>query len=220
MWEYDYSTLCHGIKGHKYIRKERGNNGKWNYIYPDDLKRKENITNYSKIQSNVGRSIEEQKRSEEKQRKEENARKIHEERMKNDQGYRLSFAEKQRKYNKTQSDTGRSIEEQKRFEDYARRKLGSDVSKKIGADGLKEFVSISKELNDISTRLENLQVDIDLRLEEEEIPAAKIKEKYLKKKISRCDEKLKELGSKYNIGGANEINRLYKVAREMWMALL
>lgn len=36
MWEYNYDYLCHGIKGHKYIDRQMGKNGKWIYTYPGD----------------------------------------------------------------------------------------------------------------------------------------------------------------------------------------
>lgn len=36
MWQYNYDYLCHGIKGHKYIDRKMGKNGKWIYTYPGD----------------------------------------------------------------------------------------------------------------------------------------------------------------------------------------
>lgn len=36
MWEYNYDYLCHGIKGHKYIDRKMGKNGKWIYTYPGE----------------------------------------------------------------------------------------------------------------------------------------------------------------------------------------
>lgn len=33
MWQYNYDYLSHSIKGHKYIDRKMGKNGKWQYIY-------------------------------------------------------------------------------------------------------------------------------------------------------------------------------------------
>lgn len=36
MWQYNYDYLCHGIKGHKYIDRKMGKNGRWIYTYPGE----------------------------------------------------------------------------------------------------------------------------------------------------------------------------------------
>lgn len=34
MWKYNYEYVCHGLRGFKYIKREKGKNGKWIYTYP------------------------------------------------------------------------------------------------------------------------------------------------------------------------------------------
>lgn len=63
MWEYNYDYLCHGLRGFKYIKREKGKNGKWVYTYPDSSTAStKSVSNtqkeaLSKIGSSIGNTV-------------------------------------------------------------------------------------------------------------------------------------------------------------------